>query len=268
VLDQVPEVNNDAPLDQLAYYIQTYLPEPEADRLIELCGHEQLTVTKMGFIYEQLLATPSLRRVPSKPGAAMVKASLRDLFETLGVSVRSQVAHPGTRALPEATSTRRVIPRYSWSFKPTASILTIIAIRIAGNARAQELRVEWRGHMAGLAREGLSPRHQVSAAVGFMRAAVSFRCQDAVDWLWRIAEQVMKSRLLSNTAVLIPTWMAVLLVWRHEGLFGVLDHCEGVISIGGCLYALIHAGRRYRDVKPPKPEKGRGGDKRSHAGGV
>lgn len=143
--------------------------------------------------------------------------------------------------------------RRHWAAMPPP-ILTAVAISLAGQERAQSLQHEWPAHLAGEDGQGLRSWRQFLASAGFVAAVVRFRCQDATDVWWRLADHVLKSRMLSNMMVMVPSWSCVLLIWQHAGLYGVLDDAGGLIAIGGLLYGLIQVGRRSRDVKPRPPK--------------
>ena len=116
--------------------------------------------------------------------------------------------------------------------------------------------VEWRGHLLG----GLTQRQQIRAARGFVLAAVRYRLHDAADQVWRPADAVLRSRTWSNLFVLIPTAWAAEFIYRYEGTLGVIKSAESISAIGLALFGLIHAGRRHRGVKPPKPKTKRAKD--------
>jgi len=70
----------------------------------------------------------------------------------------------------------------------------------------------------------------------------------------RPLDALLRSRALSNLLVLVPTLMAALYILRRLGTLGVLTSAEGISAIGGGLYGLVLAGRKYRNVKPPEPK--------------
>ena len=80
------------------------------------------------------------------------------------------------------------------------------------------------------------------------------RLQDAVNWVWRPADAVLRSRTLSNLFVLIPTAAVVVVIFRHEGTLGVLRSAGAISAIGGFFYMLVRVGRWWRDVKPSEPK--------------
>ena len=88
----------------------------------------------------------------------------------------------------------------------------------------------------------------------FLLAAMRLRLQGAVNWAWRPADAVLRSRTLSNLFVLIPTAAAVVFIFRHEGILGVLRSAGAISAIGGFLYMLVRVGRWWRDVKPSEPK--------------
>jgi hypothetical protein len=62
---------------------------------------------------------------------------------------------------------------------------------------------------------------------------------------------VLESWGWSNTVVWLPTLFAVVLVLRHEGVYGVVTHYESLGSLCGSLFLAIRVGREVRDKKPP-----------------
>ena len=65
---------------------------------------------------------------------------------------------------------------------------------------------------------------------------------------------VLRSHAWSNLFVLIPTAWAAQFIYRYEGTLGVIKSAESISAIGLVLFGLVHAGRRHRGVKPPKPK--------------
>ena len=131
--------------------------------------------------------------------------------------------------------------------------ITGLAVLIAGRKRSS-LRDEWRSHLAGETGSGLPLTQRFRAAFGFLVAALWCRLQDATEIWWGVAEAVLKSRLWSNAVFLAPTGMAAIIIFRHDGAFGMLMSYEDIAAIGGTLYATIRVGRWYRNVKPPEPK--------------
>jgi hypothetical protein len=63
---------------------------------------------------------------------------------------------------------------------------------------------------------------------------------------------VLASRSRSSTIVWSPTLIAIVMVIRREGAYGVVVHFESLASLSGALTLAIHAGRKWRGVKPPE----------------
>jgi hypothetical protein len=150
---------------------------------------------------------------------------------------------------------RRLYRRRADAPKVTAPArcLTRIAALLAGPKRA-ELRTEWASHLSGETGTGLPSRRQARDALGFVASAIRCRCSDAADAAWTPVDAVLKSRALSNLFALMPTGLAALILFRHGGTIGLLGSAESVSAIYLALYALVLAGRKYRDVKPPEPK--------------
>jgi hypothetical protein len=123
-----------------------------------------------------------------------------------------------------------------------------LAAVLAGRKRP-DARDEWREHLTGL-----PAWRKVGAALGFMVAAIRYRLQDAADLAWIPVDAVLKSRPLSNLVVGVPTVTAAVILFRHDGIDGVIASWESIAAISGSLYALIHIGRWWRDLKPPAPK--------------
>jgi hypothetical protein len=131
--------------------------------------------------------------------------------------------------------------------------LTAVAAFLAGRER-EAVHHEWHTHLSALTDQGLSSRDQTRAALGFLWAALRYRLRDAGNLACGPVDALLRSRTLSNLLVLIPTLMAALYILRHLGTLGVLTSAEGISVIGGTLYALVRAGRWWRNVKPPEPK--------------
>ena len=131
--------------------------------------------------------------------------------------------------------------------------LTSVAAILAGQKRSM-VSIEWQGHLLGEAERGLTQHEQIRAARGFVLAAVRYRLQDAADQAWRPVDAVLRSHTWSNLFVLIPTAWAAQFIYRYEGTLGVIKSAESISAIGLVLFGLVHAGRRHRGVKPPKPK--------------
>lgn len=131
--------------------------------------------------------------------------------------------------------------------------MTGLAALIAGRKRHPGLRDEWRSHLAGETGLGLPAGPRIRAALGFVVAAVRYRLRDVEDLMWILADRVLRSRVLSNLAVLIPTTGMALFIFLHEGTLGVMKAMESIGMTGGLLYGLVRVGRKLRDVKPPDP---------------
>jgi hypothetical protein len=137
--------------------------------------------------------------------------------------------------------------------RSSAQGITGLAVLLAGRKRSS-LRDEWRSHLAGETGRGLPAGQKVRAALGFLVAAGRYRLQDAADIGWRVAEAVLKSRRYSNVVVFVPTGLAAIIIFLHNGVVGTLGVFGGIAAFGGSLYAMIRVGRWYRDVKPPEPK--------------
>jgi hypothetical protein len=92
----------------------------------------------------------------------------------------------------------------------------------------------------------------VREAAGFVLAAVRYRLYDLAELLWRPAEALLASRLLSGLFVLLPTLCVSVLFFVAGGLLGLAEHLEDVAVAWGAAFGLIQAGRHWRDVKPPE----------------
>lgn len=131
--------------------------------------------------------------------------------------------------------------------------LAELAAFIAGRRRLG-LRQEWAAHLAGDSGHDPVSWEKLKQAVGFLVSAVRYRCSDAADAAWTPVDAILKSRILSNLFVLLPTAAAGCLVLRHEGTLGVVTAAESIGAIGATLYGLIRTGRWWRNVKPPEPK--------------
>ena len=78
--------------------------------------------------------------------------------------------------------------------------LTHLAVLLAGGGR-RELRDEWQAHLGGENGHDPVTRAKVSQALGLVASAARFRFGDAADLVWRPADAVLGSRILSNLFV-------------------------------------------------------------------
>ncbi len=131
-----------------------------------------------------------------------------------------------------------------------------MAALIAGRKRPS-LRAEWHAHLAGESGHEPPTWRKVLKALGFIISAIRCRLGDVADAAWGPTDAVLKSRSLSNLFTLTPTALAALTLFRHGGTIGLLGSAESVSAIYLALYALVLAGRRYRDVKPSEPKRRR-----------
>lgn len=131
--------------------------------------------------------------------------------------------------------------------------LTDLAVLLAGRKRPA-LRAEWRAHLAGESGHDPVTWRNINEALGFVASAIRCRCSDAADAAWTPVDAVLKSRILSNLFTLMPAALAALILFRHSGTIGLLGSAESVSAIYVTLYALVLAGRKYRNVKPPEPK--------------
>ena len=79
-----------------------------------------------------------------------------------------------------------------------------------------------------------------------------YRLQDAADLAWRPVDTLLESRELSNLTVVLATLVIVVFFLHRGGLNDLADHLEQVAVVPTFALAMIHCGRRYRQVKPPK----------------
>jgi hypothetical protein len=138
--------------------------------------------------------------------------------------------------------------------------LADFAAFISGPERADDLREEWRCHLAGETGAGLPDDRQIQVATGLMVSAIRYRLQDLADRLGEPVDALLRSRELSGLLVLAPTlWVSVLFI-QQGGLYGLADHLEPVAVVWGAAIGLIRLGRKWRDVKPPerKPRRKKG----------
>ena len=143
----------------------------------------------------------------------------------------------------------KVIPRRFLSH--TTLRLTGLAVLIAGAKRAS-LRDEWRSHLYGNDGEPLSDLGKTWYALGFLRASLLYRIQDAADLAWRPLDAVLASRELSTLFVLAATFGVALVFIHVGGLYGLAANLVNVAVVWGAAFGLIRIGRWWRGVKPPK----------------
>jgi hypothetical protein len=176
----------------------------------------------------------------SHPAALVVLAAFSTGMATGTVLILLEV-------LVGKTSVDRPLARFS------VRRLTGLAVLLAGRKRPA-LRAEWRAHLAGESGHDRVTWQKVKEALGFVASAIRCRCSDAAEAAWTPVDAVLKSRTLSNLFTLMPTALAALALFRHGGTVGLLGSAESISAIYLTLYALVLAGRKYRDVKPPEPK--------------
>ena len=176
------------------------------------------------------------------------------LVEQLG-HLRQPAALPGWLTTTTERECRRVMRgRVRARFTGfSVRSLTSLAAVLAGR-EGPILREEWKAHLAGESGHDAADRAKLKEAAGFVKTGAGYRCSDWADAAWRPVDAVLRSCTRSNLFVLIVTFVAAYLIFRQDGTVGVLTSFESIGMIGGLLYAMIKAGRKYRDVEPPKPK--------------
>lgn len=152
-----------------------------------------------------------------------------------------------------ATSPRIIGAAKERGARLSARGLTELAAALAGRRRAA-VRREWLAHLAGESGHERANWSTVKDASGFLVSVARFRGSDLADAAWTPADAVLRSRALSNLVVFGPTMAAALLIFRHDGLVGMLGEWESIAGLGATLYGLVRVGRWYRDVKPSEPK--------------
>jgi hypothetical protein len=69
---------------------------------------------------------------------------------------------------------------------------------------------------------------------------------------WWLVDRFLRSRRVSALAMVIPTGVAVAMVFYREGIYGIVANAENLIAIAGLPYLAIRAGRRYRQIGQPR----------------
>jgi RNA polymerase sigma factor (sigma-70 family) len=131
--------------------------------------------------------------------------------------------------------------------------LTDLAVFLADGKHSSR-RDEWQSHLSGEAGRGLSRDDQIRAALGFLLAAMRLRLQDAINWTWRPADAVLRSRPLSNLFVSGPVTVMLVAIVRHDGRFGLVADIQDPAALWVFLYGAIRTGRWWRGIKPPEPK--------------
>jgi len=70
--------------------------------------------------------------------------------------------------------------------------------------------------------------------------------------VWRPVDAVLASREFSNLVVLIVTLATAVISIHGNGLYGLVSNLANTAVAWGATFGLIHVGREWRDVKPPK----------------
>lgn len=128
---------------------------------------------------------------------------------------------------------------------------TRLAVLLAGRHHP-DLSEEWLTHLGGETGHDTPTWRKIGTAAGFVIAAIRLRLQDAADVMWIPADAVLRSRTLSNLLVFVPVFALMEIIFRHGGLYGLATNADNIIAFGLMLFGVIHGGRRWRHVKPPK----------------
>lgn len=149
---------------------------------------------------------------------------------------------------------KRYVPRSRhWYPATLPHRLTGLAAIIAGRSRARA-DGEWKAHLGGNTGYGLPRATQLRLSLGFIRAAVRYRLQDAADAAWRPADAILASRALSGLAVVMTALPAALMFLVHGGLYSVLSNLENISVAAVFTYSLVRFGRKWRGVRPSEHE--------------
>jgi hypothetical protein len=173
----------------------------------------------------------------------------------------------GSTTLCQVKSARHAHYKVRWYARVSPQRLTGLAVLIAGRKRAGQ-GTEWRSHLSGETGWGLPRDQQVREAAGFVRAAVRYRLQDAADLVqdaadlaWRPVDAILGSRELSNLIVTLVTLIVAVISIHGAGLYGLVNNLANVAVVPAFALAMIHGGRRYRQVKPVKRKPRRKGSR-------
>jgi hypothetical protein len=182
------------------------------------------------------------------PIAAVIAADAHETVQIMENEAIRVVEDEAVQA-PGHASRRRLVRRTV----PYHRSLTSVAVVLAGRKRSM-VDEEWRGHLLGEHVSGLTQREQNRAARGFVLAAIRYRVQDAVDLAWRPADAILGSRLLSNLFVWGPVAVLLVVIYRHDGRYGLVADIQDPACLGAVLCGAIRTGRWWRGVKPPEPK--------------
>jgi hypothetical protein len=131
--------------------------------------------------------------------------------------------------------------------------LTSLAALLAGR-EGPALRDEWRAHLAGESGHDPVSWSKVREAVGFVVAGLRDRGQGWRDAAWQPVDAVLRSRILSNLFVAVPTIVVAFEVLTHKGTMTLFTSLGSIFGTWTFLAGTIKAGRKYRDVEPPEPK--------------
>ncbi|MFD0633666.1 hypothetical protein ACFQ9X_20985 [Catenulispora yoronensis] len=127
-----------------------------------------------------------------------------------------------------------------WLFRLAGCIL-------CGVPGSDDLKGDWRAVLSGSQCSDI-----VANAGGMVRAALWRRWDHAVQTCWSPVDRVLRSRILSNLLVVVPSAAAAWVLFHNGGGANLLGHAEAVAAVGGVLRELVVLGRWWRNVEPPE----------------
>lgn len=156
-------------------------------------------------------------------------------------------------------------PSRRWYPKTLPYRLIRLAVVIAGHKRTV-VNEEWQSHIAGQTGHNIPLATQLRAALGFVRAAIRYRIQDAFDITLRPVDSVLKSRGVSGLFVVLATLAYVFSLMSDGGGTelsgtGLRGNAGNIVAVASVAYGLIRAGRKWRATYPlqRKPRGDSGG---------
>jgi hypothetical protein len=205
-------------------------------------------------------------------GAAHIINNVGNFLASVAKGFSAFIRSVGWAALiPLAAFGALVALWQAWRFRPrrrswtpdlvdflTGGLASVGAF-LAGRQRAY-LRETWRAELVKPRDLGqsqnLSNITKVAFAASFLVVGVRCRIADGAQLWWQAADRILASRFMSCLVRVAPCLTAIVLVIRHQGIYGLVSNAGDLSIIASASSGLIYAGRKLRKVtvkRPPEP---------------
>jgi hypothetical protein len=133
--------------------------------------------------------------------------------------------------------------------------VTGLALLIAGHRRAH-LRDAWKSDLLNEDGTPVPMPRQMRHVAGYVVAAIRYRLVNDLGYvLGRLLDAILISRRRTRAMVVPISVSQVVMVFAHQGLYGLVTNVEQFAALGGILCAAVLGARAWRGVQPPKRAK-------------